>query len=429
MGADLQAIGASGEEVSRAMLAITQIKSKGRLQAEEMLQLQEAGISAELVYEALGKRLGKTNAELRKLQEQGKLGSDVGIEAIMEAVGKKTGAKTAGDAGRQFATTTLEGMKGVLSAGVQNLFLDIGQAILPTLMPLAEKGMEVFRDLLASPELADLGSKLLSEFKYFAAWVEAEWPMIKETIGDALTGITAGIWAGVEAVAFFTRNWDYIRPVLLGVAVILGLLAIGAITLLAPFYALVVAVTALIGAIAAAVSWIWDNAGAIFEALTSGIWSAFVFIATLPTQLFNLGVDLVQGLIGGIQSRVASAIEAIKQLGWNIQNAFRQAMGIASPSKVMAELGLNLSEGLAVGISANDNVVQAATVDTARVSEHAAASAGAAGGGRGGNLTLNMGVERQAGGESDEAFAERIGAVVQRKLDGFFEGVALATGT
>src|SRR5688500_388776 len=51
MGSDLQGIGANAEEVKRALLAITQIKSKGRLQAEEMLQLQEAGISAELVYD------------------------------------------------------------------------------------------------------------------------------------------------------------------------------------------------------------------------------------------------------------------------------------------------------------------------------------------------------------------------------------------
>lgn len=114
---DLRAIGATSLEVASAIRAITQIKAKGRLQAEELVgQLAEAGVATTLVYEALSKQLGKTQDEVRKLITAGKISADVGISAITQAVLKKANIQQAGDAGRQFADATLTGLFNRLKA-------------------------------------------------------------------------------------------------------------------------------------------------------------------------------------------------------------------------------------------------------------------------------------------------------------------------
>ena len=74
LGADLQAIGNEADEIQGIFRAIGQIRSKGRLQAEEMLQLAERGVSQELVWDEAAKLMGfgggdAGREQVRKAQE------------------------------------------------------------------------------------------------------------------------------------------------------------------------------------------------------------------------------------------------------------------------------------------------------------------------------------------------------------------------
>lgn len=71
-------------------VALAQIQSKGRLSAEEMEQLAERGVPA---WKILSESLGKSQAEIRKLGEQGKLSADEMFQAFM-----KLGQNRFGDA-------------------------------------------------------------------------------------------------------------------------------------------------------------------------------------------------------------------------------------------------------------------------------------------------------------------------------------------
>jgi tape measure domain-containing protein len=77
------AIASSGEMSEETLLGVArafgQIKSLGRVNAEEMNQLAERGIPA---WELLAKAIGKTVAETRKLGEQGRLKGGPAVEAI-----------------------------------------------------------------------------------------------------------------------------------------------------------------------------------------------------------------------------------------------------------------------------------------------------------------------------------------------------------
>jgi tape measure domain-containing protein len=87
--ADLKALNpaANLEGITRAMM---QIKSTGKLQGDELMQLAEAGLSIDRVYEQLSKTLGKSRDEVLKLQQSGKITSAQAIKAIQDSIAAQT---------------------------------------------------------------------------------------------------------------------------------------------------------------------------------------------------------------------------------------------------------------------------------------------------------------------------------------------------
>lgn len=67
-------------------------------------------------------------------------------------------------------------------------------------------------------------------------------------------------------------------------------------------------------------------------------------------NLYSIGKDIIQGLINGIKSMGRWVRDAIADLAGWIPNWIKRKLGIASPSKVMMELGKNTAEGFAIGI-------------------------------------------------------------------------------
>lgn len=81
-------MGKSGDDIDRMVTALGQIKAKGRLQGDEMLQLMENGIPA---LDIMAKKLGKTGAQTSKLISAGKVDSKTAIDAILAYSEKKFG--------------------------------------------------------------------------------------------------------------------------------------------------------------------------------------------------------------------------------------------------------------------------------------------------------------------------------------------------
>lgn len=88
-------------------------------------------------------------------------------------------------------------------------------------------------------------------------------------------------------------------------------------------------------AIGKAIVWVAKLGKAVFE---------------LPGKFFDAGVALVKGLIRGIESMAAKPVEAIKKIGSATANAFKDLLGIRSPSRVFMGFGGNISQGAALGI-------------------------------------------------------------------------------
>lgn len=96
---DLEVIGdwaasmGKGEEgIQRVTLALGQMRQKGKLSSEEMLQLTEAGVSG---WDYLASSLGKTIPEVRKMAEDGEIDVNTAIRGILKGMEEFKGAAAA----------------------------------------------------------------------------------------------------------------------------------------------------------------------------------------------------------------------------------------------------------------------------------------------------------------------------------------------
>lgn len=70
------------------------------------------------------------------------------------------------------------------------------------------------------------------------------------------------------------------------------------------------------------------------------------------------GKDIVSGIANGITSAIGTAVNAIKNVGSAITGKFKSMLGIASPSKLFKQYGRWTSEGLAIGVEDNLNMIK-----------------------------------------------------------------------
>ena len=82
------------------------------------------------------------------------------------------------------------------------------------------------------------------------------------------------------------------------------------------------------------------------------IWKSIVnFLSSF--NLFEIGKNIIKGLIGGLKQGFTEAIETIKGIGTGIIGKFKNLLGINSPSRVFEGFGINILQGLKVGILGN----------------------------------------------------------------------------
>ncbi|AIG81248.1 Hypothetical protein AJAP_42385 (plasmid) [Amycolatopsis japonica] len=94
------------------------------------------------------------------------------------------------------------------------------------------------------------------------------------------------------------------------------------------------------------------------------------FFSNAGRWLLDAGRWLVEGLWNGITGAASWIWGKIRDFAAGIVSGFKSALGIQSPSRVMAELGAFLAQGLAVGIDDHaDQAVNAATSMARRVTD------------------------------------------------------------
>lgn len=111
-------------------------------------------------------------------------------------------------------------------------------------------------------------------------------------------------------------------------------------------------------------------------------------VGGLGTTLYTAGQDTIKGFINGVQSMAASLAKSALKVVKDAVNGVKSFLGIASPSKLFAELGGFVGEGFIQGIDGqaagvSDAMRSMVAVPTVGVSSALGASSGTAAGGGG----------------------------------------------
>lgn len=124
----------------------------------------------------------------------------------------------------------------------------------------------------------------------------------------------------------------------------------------------------------------------------------------LGDTLYNPGIQAAQGLIDGLKKKQKSIEQVMVQIAKGMQKAIRKALGIKSPSRVMADMARFIPEGIAKGIKDNARKATGAATQMARgVTSSVTAGLGPTGGPRGpgggpdGLTPASLGAGRQSG--------------------------------
>lgn len=86
--------------------------------------------------------------------------------------------------------------------------------------------------------------------------------------------------------------------------------------------------------------------GNLYNTVEQGFDDALSFVRDLPSQFFTMGRDMIQEMINGVEGMMGAAGNAVSGIVTDIVTRFKQGFGIASPSKVLYEIGTFLMQGL-----------------------------------------------------------------------------------
>lgn len=266
-----------------------------------------------------------------------------------------------------------KGLDGIIGKINQMLpkVMEIGGEIIQTI------AMSIIEDL---PELTTSAVDIIVKI---AQSIISNLPMIVNSATMILTSLVQGISKNlptlvpvmVEAVVTMVTTLAENAPMLVDAAIaLIEGLAEGLIKALpiliknAPKIIIKLASAILRGAgklLSAGVSLMGKLASGIIRGFASIPGKVISLARKIPTaikngigNLANIGRNMIEGLWGGIEGKWNGMVGKLKSMAANLPKAVKAVLGISSPSKVFAEVGKWIPEGLALGIEKNIGSVQ-----------------------------------------------------------------------
>ena len=395
-------LGAGAFGMERVALAMAQISSTGRLMGDELLQISDAlpGFNARL---AIANFLGITQAEFAKRQAAGLIDAKTAILGLIDGMKKFPGAAGAMEKQSQTLLGVFSTLKDTLSQALVAGF----EPVLPEIKASMLEITPVLQEAIAG--IAPLLGKTLSTLLPFLGMlVKAVTPILEpliEALGPALEALGPALVPLGEALGEVVVALGPSLPVLTEFIGALARIAVPVLLLLAKVLGLLTPVLNLMSdAIAEFSMWLdtidWGQLGADIGAFFVDVWhdvldffknigkffselpgkvrsdfqamhdaivarvaEMIAFVKALPGRvvaaignfamlLVNKGRDLIRGLWDGIRQMGGWLFNKVKQFAYdNTVGAIKRALGISSPSTVMArDVGRWIPPGIGAGV-------------------------------------------------------------------------------
>lgn len=221
-------------------------------------------------------------------------------------------------------------------------------------------------------------------------------------LANPITWIVLGIVALIAAGYLLIKNWDKVKAFFVGLWVSIksgfskmwdfvknwGVLILGPVGLIIKF---------------------WDKIPAFFSQIWTKVKGWFMgalnFFMSIPSKFLSIGSDIVMGIWNGIKSKAAALFNFVKEIGNKIAGAFKSVLGIASPSKVFMDYGVNITEGAKKGIEkGSPSLVKSSGGMGKSLAPNGGGSRGGSGGG--GGITINFAPVISGGGNAQDIAAQ-----------------------
>lgn len=337
--------GATPETMNRIALALGQVKARGKLAGQEVMQLTEAGISVDKI---LAQAFGKSTAEIIAMREKGLIPADKAILAITQSLEKDFG----GAAKEQ--TQTFAGMISSLSdlkkIGLREFFEGTFKAVQPYIAKLVDwlssdqvrAGIAAIGEALGNRLAGALQTiqNLVGAFQSGGAGGLAQALGLTPAVGELIQRITGGMadlattvrtglgaalaWLGQnvmpavnQVIQYIVDNWPAFEGALkgIGMALVAGGVLAAVAGLAGGLVALVNPVTLLI-ALAAGIGAAWETNFLGIRDTVQPILDKLVEVFGIVKAKFEEVVGAFQtgGLSGGIAELLGLSPETMSAI-------------------------------------------------------------------------------------------------------------------
>jgi tape measure domain-containing protein len=441
--ADLK-VKAPTANVESLVFAISQIKSKGKLAGEELMQLAEAGLDRGGVMAILAKKTGKSMADVEKDMQAGKISAIDGIKAILGSINKNGDplGSVANKKSRNNITDLLDRVKSIpedilfdlkvgkgmdATKGVLNSVLDFFDTDSGKGKEVRQVGADLFNAMVEglTGNKVDTSKGITGTLDAILAGAKEAVPVVKDLATGARDMLSlAGIFmSAAGAVREFAEPLGGISTIWKTLTLPLRAMAsmiMGPLVLLPELYSGFKAISSVFDGSNPAESFseMWESIK------TSG--------ASIINEGMNLGANLWQGLVQGITGGIGMVTAAATGLA----NAALGAVGITwrvgSPAKAFEDQSLWAAAGAVRGFNKGTPGVATAAGGMATAALGASYAAGQANmnggasvtsmsGGAGAGFVINFSPTIIVSGASSPAQAQAAGAAAVRGSREAFE--------
>ncbi len=281
----------------------------------------------------------------------------IGLENIAESVGSTVGPALAvlGPMIGGVGMIIQSGLVSSLASGVVAA-VRFGGAMIGTGIMAAQAAIPVL--IAWAPVIAIMAAIGVAVYLLITHWdtlksaTGAAWDWIKDHISMIVQAVFVVVTGGLGLVVLaVVHNWDTITSAtsaawdaIKGVIVMAMRVMLGAVT-----FGMSEITFAVVGH--------WDEIVAFVGSMPARILSA---LGDLGSLLYNAGRDLIMGMLNGIKSMAGALANAAKSVASGAVNAVKGFLGIGSPSKLFMGFGVNIGQGLAIGMERSVGMVAGA---------------------------------------------------------------------
>lgn len=168
---------------------------------------------------------------------------------------------------------------------------------------------------------------------------------VVSSVMSVISGIWSSIWNAISGVA--SSVWGAIRSTVSSAIGAVSSVVSGGIS----------AVQGAFNRIGSIVDVVVGAMGSVVSAVSGGISRAYSAVSGWVGNMVSAGRNFVMGFVNGITGAIGSAVSAAANLAKKALGAAKSALGIHSPSRMMAKVGMFTAVGMANGISDNAKTV------------------------------------------------------------------------